>query len=128
MNEQTVLRVGPHYSVAEVDAATGMQELRATFTEDVDYSVNWLFIGMGGVHGGWEKIDDVLAEWDDRESDRRVNMLVVFPRLVAMRYGEIRVGKDDLLWLRGVVAKTLEAVCETQTGNVPDKEAKGGGK
>ncbi len=102
-----------HYSVVELE---DMAELREILGDGAD-RLNWLFLSTSGVHGSYTTLNDVFDE-DGGESEHRVTVLVVQPRMVRSFYGHIQITEDDVPWLRQQVAATLLHVEQSQADNV----------
>lgn len=115
------LTMWPHY---EIKKLASMDDLRESFPDDrTDYALNWLFCSTSGVHGSYTTLDDIEASFDlpedhDDYVPPHLTVLVVQPRLVVVRYGDIEITREDVPWLRDVVARTLVGVRESQEGNV----------
>lgn len=90
--------------------------IRSIFLDPkVDYTMNWLVLSTSGVHGSYGTIDD--AEY---EEDYFVITATIFqPRRVSIAYGNAKFHRSDCLWLRQVVANTLQGMVESQRGNLP---------
>jgi hypothetical protein len=115
---------GGHYTIWRFDS---IDDVRAQFPDDVDYTLNWLFVGTSGVHGSYAALDDVMDALttppdpsdDDEDGDDppTVTLLIVQPRLVKTMYGDVPVTPADIAWLRTVVAGTTEGIEESQGGS-----------
>lgn len=112
-----------HYGAS---AADDMGAVRRALPEGGADELNWLFVGTSGVHGTYLTLDDaeaILRAGEARaEEDAwppRVTVLIVYPRRVWCRYGDVAVTLDDVAWLREQVALTLVAVAESQGVGVP---------
>jgi len=111
----------PHYKIQEIKS---ILDVRAVFAGETNFNLNWVFISTSGVHGSTTTLDELEAAWDLQEDHNdflghHITILIVHPRLVVMRYGEIEISREDIPWLRDLVAKTLDAVPLTQAGNLP---------
>lgn len=116
----------PHYSVASIKT---MAEVRTFFPDGEASELNWLFCATSGVHGTYLTIDECEREIRDPaayelenneppSSPTTITVLIVQPRIVHMRYGEVSVTLDDLAWLRRVVTSSVEWVAKSQAGNL----------
>lgn len=111
------LTVWPHY---ETQQLTSMDQVKAHFTEDCDYELNWLFLSTSGVHGSYQTLDDIEACDGTDEEDEcfdEITVLIVCPRLVVMKYGHLPIDRADIPWLRTVVTKTIAGVAKSQAEN-----------
>lgn len=97
-----------HYTVTEIRS---MQELRGMFPDGQADALNWLFLSTSGIHGSYGTLDGWTpdAPW--------ITVLVLAPRMVRARYGEIEITAEDIPWLRRVVETTITEVAKSQEGN-----------
>jgi hypothetical protein len=107
--------VWPHYKVTKLD---GMKDVRKVFEGETDFTLNWLFLSTSGVHGSYATLDEVFGEeYLNEDGSASITAMVMMPRLVVMRYGEIRITQADVPFLRETVRKTMEGIAESQKGN-----------
>lgn len=103
-----------HYSV---DNLKDFSEIELIFADGPD-EMNWIFLSTSGVHGSYETLDDVEANWDS-EGGNYITVLAIHPRMVWSRYGHIEIPKkSDIQWLRQMATESLEAVKSSQQGNL----------
>jgi hypothetical protein len=115
--ETAVLTVWPHYEVKQTIKT--MANLRSFFPDGKANELNWCFLSTSGVHGTYATLDGMHEPEDGEEPFRHITVLVVQPRLVVMRYGNIDVETDeDERWLRELVNSTIVAVKKSQEGNL----------
>jgi len=101
----------PYYKV--LHSLKSLEDLKKVFPDGKADEYNWCFLSTSGVHGLCTTLDDI------EEFPEDITVLVVHPRLVCLRYGNIQIiSKDDVEWLRGLVRSTIDAVGESQMGNV----------
>lgn len=101
-----------HYTI---DNLKNIDQVKEIFEDGPD-EMNWLFLSTSGVHGSYETLDDIEA--DDDNTEHYITMLVVHPRMVWCKYGHLKIERKDIPWLRVMVTKTIEAVKDSQQGNL----------
>jgi hypothetical protein len=109
----STLMVWPHYEVQPIES---MHQVREHFTDPCNYELNWLFLSTSGVHGSYTTLDNLendseYADWDT------ITVLIICPRLVVMKYGELSVSRDDIPWLRSIVTRSIAGIAKSQAGN-----------
>lgn len=121
---------GAHYSIFGVkdcddrDAA-GMKGLRTMFPDAEANDMNFVLFSTSGIHGLYTTIEEIesgLVKYgddpdfaDDAPDDwhgNTVTFLIVHPRIVALRYGNAKVTKDDVAFLKALRASSLAAVAK----------------
>jgi hypothetical protein len=115
----------PHYEVQA--SIKSIDDLKTLFPNGKANDLNWVFYSMSGVHGTYTTLDEIDAGEPDDDPEENLapyqselTVLVVHPRLVVLKYGNIRVhDKAEADWLRELVASSLAAVIKTQEGNLP---------
>jgi hypothetical protein len=100
----------PHYKLYPISS---VHDVREIFPDGKADLMNWFFLSTSGVHGSYATLDDLYTG----DYGGSITMLVVQPRLVVVRYGEVEVEKDDIPFLRGLVTSTIQAVAQSQEGN-----------
>ena len=112
----------PHYKVI---ALNSMAELRRIFPKGKANEDNWLVCSTSGVHGTYTTLDEIehhVPDPDDEDDYQPtdVTVLVIQPNLCNLYYGEMyAVSPEDITFLRGVVASSINAIIRTQMGNLP---------
>lgn len=113
-----------HYSIFEIES---IDEVKHLFFSDFQGNpvsqprvdeMNFLLIGTDGVHGTGKTIDELEQEWDNEDYGHSLTMLIVHPRLVCLKFGDIEVNREDIPWLREVSKLSLKAVKEIFKGNL----------
>lgn len=116
-----MIQVWPHYEVKQMKSIEDVREIFDDL-DDISWDMNWLFLSTSGVHGSYISLDD-LESWDETEEGyewpRFITILIVHPRLVVIRYGEILIQPEDVPYLRECVKRTIEAITKSQEGNLP---------
>lgn len=126
-------RGGAHYSVWHLDAGdmgkgdpeVGMRSLRQLFPDGKATENNFVLFSTSGVHGSYttlEEIESGLAIYGDDfdpgdyEPDdwhgNTLTVLVVQPRIVCLRCGNIRVREADIPYLKALRASSLAAISD----------------
>lgn len=103
----------PHYKIEKLQ---GIKEIRDIFNDDeeeTDWTLNWLVLSTSGVHGSYTTLDKL----DFSDGYACITALIIHPRLVVLRYGEITIAQDDVPYLRMLVSKSLEGINKSQEGN-----------
>lgn len=121
---------GQHYTLWSID---DIGDVRGVFgdLENVDYTLNWLFVGTSGVHGTYltlDDLDEMLTRPEDDETRHTVTVLIVSPRIVRMEYGDIPISREDIPYLRECVRKTLAGVRPEQGRAGAARDRAGGGR
>jgi hypothetical protein len=118
-----MIQIPAHYSVAKIES---LDELRELFTEATRFDLNWLVCSTSGVHGSYATLDQIeeclegrgeYCHEADHEHDDWLTVLVIQPRLVALRYGQIQITRDDIPFLRAAVSMSLQGMVKSQDGN-----------
>lgn len=119
-----------HYSIEKF---CSIDDVHSLFTKDIDYYLNWCFTSTSGVHGHCLTIEQV-KKWLLKKQELKLNcfrpgncdeancpyseiccgdtitILIVQPRIVAMKYGNPIITIKDLELLRGYIKKTVLAI------------------
>jgi hypothetical protein len=100
---------GGHYNIASIkDEDDAMNALRALFPEggkSVD-EMNFVLFSTSGVHGTYGTIEEA-----EEDKELSVTMLVVHPRLVTLKYGNVTPdGKEDFDFLKDIRKASWEVV------------------
>jgi hypothetical protein len=109
-----------HYSIQELgaDPDESREMLRGFFPDGEANDLNFVLFSTSGVHGTYLTIEDIEKDLAEPEEDRAgltLTTLVVQPRLVCLRYGNIRVHPDDIEWLKRLRASSLAAAAKIGT-------------
>lgn len=125
--------IGSHYSVWYLDVGqdgrtsdpeAGMQSLREIFPDGKASSENFVLFSTSGVHGCYTTIEEIEASllkhgdtWDPDMANGdetyvlpSLTVLVVQPRIVCLRCGNVRVRTADIPYLKELRASSLAAV------------------
>jgi hypothetical protein len=117
MDEPTI-QIWPHYETQAT--IKSIDDLKKLFPDGKADELNWCVFSTSGVHGSYQALDDIekyLFNNNDDYSDS-LTVLVIHPRLVVLKYGVIKINKQDISWLRKLVKSTLKAVEKSQKGNL----------
>lgn len=111
-----------HYSIFALET---LDDVKRIFPDGKCNTLNWFYASTSGVHGSYRTLDDLEKEWDDVDEEsgkpyRDITVQILMPRMVAVMYGSIEIeNKEDIQWLRNLVQSSLEAIRESQQGNLP---------
>jgi hypothetical protein len=113
-----------HYTIGRV--LKGCESLRSMFPNGEANDLNFVLFSTSGVHGSYTTLDDieasiekygfeyVLKDDDDYPDDYHspsVTILVVHPRVVALRYGNAKIETlEDLEFLKKLRASSTAVV------------------
>lgn len=92
---QGTLTMPAHYSIQELK---GMADLRRLFPDGEANDLNFVMFSTSGIHGSYMTIEEVAASLGTEE-ESGITVLVIQPRIVAMRYGTIDIEPDDVPYL-----------------------------
>ena len=123
---------GSHYSVWYIDAGeearpdseVGMESLRSIFPEGKADDLNFVLFSTSGVHGSYITIEEIEAglhkygddfdpgedEWPEGWHGTDLTVLIVQPRTVCLRCGNIRVRRKDIAYLKRLRRSSMKAV------------------
>jgi hypothetical protein len=114
---------GAHYNIYEIDPENGVAALREMFPLGEANTMNFVLFSTSGVHGSYVTIEEIEAglekygsdpEFGDEEPDdwlgNMLTVLIVQPRLVCMRYGNIAVKLADIPFLKQLRASSWAVV------------------
>ena len=85
------------------------------FGDEAPDDQNFVLFSTSGVHGSYNTIEDIDSWLHDNPKARDpdgdiLTVLVVCPRLVHMKYGDIRVQPEDIERLKTIRAESLAAM------------------
>lgn len=129
---EATITVADHYSIRHLDRRSpndwsdpvfGMSNLKALFPDpnkDVN-SENFVWFSTSGVHGCYTTIENIeasLKKYGDVPSEGEppdwyppdLTVTCVFPRLVSLQYGVVRVTLDDIQYLKALRAASRKAM------------------
>jgi len=120
--ESIFAKNGAHYNIYR---RVNMEDLRSLFPDGKADEMNLCLFSTSGVHGSYitiEQIEESLLKYgddaefgeDDAPEDwipPHLTVLVIHPRLVCMKYGEVIVRKDDLDFLKGLRVSSHAKFC-----------------
>lgn len=110
-----------HYSVWKLET---LDDVKLIFPDGKANKINWLYASTSGVHGSYRTLDELEKEWDEvdeesKEPYRDITVQILMPRMVRVIYGEITLEKkEDIAWLRSLIKSSLDAMAESQKGNL----------
>lgn len=120
-------RQGAHYNIFRLDYECGIDALRAVFPKGEADEMNLVLFSTSGVHGSYVTIEDIESgllkygdafdvdeaagqQWPDDWHGRDLTVLVIQPRIVCLRYGQIRVWLADIPFLKSLRETSRRAV------------------
>ena len=95
-----------HYSIDKIAREDAEAALRRLFPDGEVNEMNFVLFSTSGVHGSYMTIEDCEAVMGVPDECCDVTFLVVHPRLVCLRYGNIEVTKDNAEWLKKLRASS----------------------
>jgi len=103
---------GAHYSIYRTAPALAEGALRKMFPDGEANEMNFVLFSTSGVHGSYMTIEDahanVASASEDEPTD--VTFLIVQPRLVCLRYGNVTVTDENVEYLKKLRASSLAVV------------------
>jgi hypothetical protein len=107
----------PHYSIYKL-TGDGMEALKFLFPEGKANGKNLVLFSTSGVHGSYTEIEEVeeflsgKVQYEDPDDcPRYVTFLVIQPRLVCMRYGNVKPRTmDDIAFLKRLRDSSMKAL------------------
>lgn len=125
---------GAHWSIFKLDNGRnnrpdpdiGMESLRSMFPSPRDINAeNFVLFSTSGVHGSYttlEEIEECIAKFgedfdpgDDEPEGfcgYKLTILIVQPRIVCLRYGNVRVRLEDIPYLRDIRSASRDALMQ----------------
>jgi hypothetical protein len=112
---------GAHYNIFRFH---GIEALRKIFPDGEANDLNFVLFSTSGVHGHYMTIEDCEAslakygvrEWQKNEHvpddycSPEITVLIVHPRLVCLRYGNVAFTADDIPFLKKLRESSWKAV------------------
>ncbi len=94
---------GGHYNITRLNQhADGMEALKALFPDGKANSMNFILFSTSGVHGTYQTIEE-----EEIDPGTGITFVVVHPRLVALRYGNVEPQTpEDFAFLRSLRASS----------------------
>lgn len=98
-----------HYGIAKIEPDDGMALLRSIFPNAEADQLNFVMFSTSGVHGSYLTLEEVGKSLATPEPET-LTILIVRPRTVFMQYGSIKVGKEDLPFLKKLRKSSRKAM------------------
>ena len=119
---------GHHYNIYKVEASKGMEVLRDLFPDAEANEMNFVMFSTSGIHGSYATIEDIENGFNEYGVDpqfpggeppddywgNNLTVLVIHPRIVCMKYGDIEVAPDDIQFLKDLRKSSIEAFTLSQ--------------
>jgi hypothetical protein len=111
---------GAHYNIYQIRG--GIDALKQLFPDGEANDLNIVLFSTSGVHGSYTTIEEIEAglkkygddftgqEWPDDYPGNELTVLIVQPRIVCLRYGNITVRLADIPYLKKLRETSLAAV------------------
>lgn len=100
-----------HYSIREISSIVELKQIFPTGEAD---ELNFCLFSTSGVHGHYTTIEEIEDSFDlpDGHEDKvdMLTVLVVHPRTVTMKYGNIHPVKEEIEYLKRLRKSSQEAV------------------
>ncbi len=106
-------KTGAHYNLYHITA--GMRSLKEIFPEGEADALNLCLFSTSGIHGTYITIEEIKASlekygnspsfgeddeaWPDDYVGNELTVLIFHPRIVCMRYGNVKVQREDIPFL-----------------------------
>lgn len=110
---------GGHYSKpVKALSGVGMEALRSMFPTGEANDMNFVLFSTSGVHGSYTTIEDhedkpMIMDDDGEILENKITFLIVQPRIVAMRYGNVSPkSPDDYEFLKRLRQTSWDVVSE----------------
>lgn len=88
-----------------------MDALRSLFPDAIADPLNFVLFSTSGVHGSHRTIEEDYADYKQGKSSLGITFLVVHPRLVVLRYGNVfPKTEDDYSFLKQLRQTSKEAI------------------
>ena len=95
-----------HYSIMRVARGKGEEALRAMFPNAEADEMNFVLFSTSGVHGSYSTIEECEAHIGNPNESASVTFVIVQPRLVCMRYGNVEVTAENANYLKALRASS----------------------
>lgn len=118
-----------HYSV--LNTIKSIDDIKNVFPVGEADELNFCMFSTSGVHGTYTTLDDIEKYYSDskkfdkeenggEEYTPKLTALIIHPRLVGIKYGNINVEKEDIPYLRKLADSSVEAMRKSQSGNLSE--------
>ena len=102
---------GLHYNIFQYQEYESMEMLREVFPDAETNELNFCLFSTSGVHGTYATIENAENDLSSGEGVAKVTFLVVHPRVVALRYGNVLIeNKEDIAFLKKLRANSLDSI------------------
>lgn len=126
-------RDGAHYNIFSIEG--GIDALRSFFPYGEANDLNLVLFSTSGVHGSYTTLDDIEAgilkygiapefdEWPDDYHGTSVTVLIIQPRIVCLRYGNVDIkSAEDLEFLKKLRESSWREFAQIGRGSEDDGE------
>lgn len=102
---------GAHYNIYKF---SDIKTLKTMFPEAQANELNFVLFSTSGIHGSYITIEDLEKAITDNDPDYEgvytLTVLIIQPRTVTMRYGNIDITAEDLPYLKKLRETSFDAV------------------
>ncbi len=125
MNHKSLFnKDGAHYNIYEIYSDNGMNLLRRIFPDGIANDMNFVLFSTSGIHGSCVSLEDIesslikygdktyndFADPPDDFYNSYLTILIIHPRLVCMKYGDIKISLQDIPYLKKLRETSIDAV------------------
>lgn len=89
-----------------------IEELKQFFPNGKCNEINLVLFSTSGIHGTYQKIEDICFDGSSEENTDYLTVLVIQPRKVCMAYGEIKVSEEDVEYLKMLRKSSRDEFCK----------------
>lgn len=102
-----------HYSIFHTNHELAEDALRQMFPDGEANFMNFVLFSTSGVHGSYQTIEEAASDKENAD----VTFLIVQPRLVCLRYGNVTVTDKNVEYLKKLRASSLAVMSKIGLGD-----------
>ena len=107
MFKSTKQKEGAHYNTYKI--VGGVDAIKQIFPDGCADEMNFCLFSTSGIHGSYSTIEDAEEDLINGD-DASITVLIIQPRLVCLRYGDIEVTESDLPYLKKLRQSSWNAI------------------